>query len=157
MNTTTTHTPARASLVRIGQIWRDEDHHALLRVHRVNGDEAELTPADQRSEPDNEPTDRIRIPLAQLKSGHFTLVSEPPHHQLGYDPLTNDWRITPSDCTDPGPLTPAAANIAAHHGPGACPAGTTCLIAATAHHTLTTHDNSHTNPPRQDSRPTPSR
>ncbi|MBF6358448.1 hypothetical protein IU449_28535 [Nocardia higoensis] len=48
---------------------------------------------------------------------------------LGYHPMTDDWRISPWDCADPGALTPAeAANVLTTHGD----CGPSCRISVTA-------------------------
>lgn len=52
---------------------------------------------------------------------------------LAYHPLTDDWRVSPWACNDPGPLTRAEAlNVLTTHGK--CPV--TCLIARTARKVL---------------------
>lgn len=48
---------------------------------------------------------------------------------LGYHPMTDDWRISPWDCKDPGPLTVAEAlNVLTTHGD----CGDECRISRTA-------------------------
>lgn len=50
---------------------------------------------------------------------------------LGYHPMTDEWRISPWDCADPGRLTVAEArNVLTQHGPDKC--GQVCTITRTA-------------------------
>ena len=52
---------------------------------------------------------------------------------LGYHPLTDDWRVVPWDCTDPGALTIAESrNVLTTHGK----CGPECRISRTARKTL---------------------
>ncbi|MGW5388189.1 hypothetical protein [Nocardia sp. NPDC003963] len=56
---------------------------------------------------------------------------------LGYHPLTDDWRPSPWDCTDPGRVTIAEArNILTTHGPDKPSCGQECAIYRSARKAL---------------------
>lgn len=56
-----------------------------------------------------------------------------PATSIRYHVLTDDWRIWPWDCDDPGPLTVAEAhNVLGIHGPGPGKCGRVCVIAQVA-------------------------
>jgi hypothetical protein len=65
----------------------------------------------------------------------ITLLRRKPR-TLAYHPMTDDWRITPWDCYDPGPLTLAEArNVLKSHSQ----CGTECVIGRTARTILDQH------------------
>ncbi|MGW0163540.1 hypothetical protein ACWDUN_29885 [Mycobacterium sp. NPDC003323] len=86
-----------------------------------------MSTATTLTAPDDFPRDsKTSVLLRLIKGGK-------PTRTLGYHPMTDDWRITPWDCTDPGRLTVAEArNVMESHGK----CGSDCLISRTARKVL---------------------
>jgi len=74
---------------------------------------------------------KIHAPIAYLLTAKGKRATTT--RTLGYHPMTDDWRITPWDCTDPGRLTIAEArNVLETHGK----CGSGCYISRTARKVL---------------------